>query len=245
VSHGDHLSVNSIADLQASTFLLADHRGGRIKADLTAMGFGVRVLPERQWVPISPRIRIMTLSDCNQDSILLVDLDGVLIVNPNDAGPVGGEHFLRSVASRFKTAFLMRLWGEGAADMSNVFTEFGERLANWSNCGGRNVGRLIQADLRRFRATHAIPFSSFHRFQREDSVWANEFLTPLEAYYEGVDPQGPEILPAFIRYDRTTSEVTRINPTKLTGVRRTALECGDNWSDPLEADERADLIRYF
>src|SRR5229473_2910440 len=72
-SHPDHTSVTSVSSLASSEFLLASHRGERLQTDLRAMGLNVRVLPEREWVPISPRIRIMTTSDANQDSILLVD----------------------------------------------------------------------------------------------------------------------------------------------------------------------------
>ena len=244
-AHPDHSSIDSLASLGSMEILLGDHRGGRLKNDLTSMGFTVRVLPEREWVSLSSRIKVMTISDYNQDSLLLVDLDGALILNLNDGSALGSGRFLRSVARQFETVFLMRLWGEGAADMTNVFDEAGERIAKPWDFDHSTISHWIQSDARRFCASHAVPFSSFHRFQREDSVWANELITPLTAFHQGADPAGPEILRPFIRYNRTTGEATEIKPRDLSRTVRTALECGDNWSDPLEADEQADLRRYF
>jgi hypothetical protein len=244
-AHPDHCSVDSLSDLGSKEFLLADHRGARLQKDLTGMGFKVTVLPEREWVPISPNIKIMTLSDANQDSILLVDIDGVLIINLNDASGQW-EYFVRSLAKGYKTAFLLRLWGEGVADMTNVLDEAGERIIRREDSNPPNkLPDTIQADVRRFRATHAIPFSSFHRFQREDSVWANGFITPQAAFHSSVNPDGPPILRPFVRYDRQKESITELNPRPLEGAVKSAAECGDYWSDRLEVDDKVDLVKYF
>jgi len=44
-AHPDHSSIDSLASLGSMEILLGDHRGGRLKNDLTSMGFTVRVLP--------------------------------------------------------------------------------------------------------------------------------------------------------------------------------------------------------
>ena len=36
--------------LTKGEFLLSDHYGNRIKRDLTAAGYRVRVLPDREWI---------------------------------------------------------------------------------------------------------------------------------------------------------------------------------------------------
>jgi len=83
ISHGhpDHLSPRSLDLLQDKQILLADHVGGRIRDGLKDRGFDVIVLNDREWYPISDRIRILSIADYNQDSILLVDMGGRLIVN--------------------------------------------------------------------------------------------------------------------------------------------------------------------
>jgi len=224
--------------------LLAEHRGNRIRNDLSAMGFRVRVLPERTWVPLSPNIKVLTVSDQNQDSILLLDIGGTLVINLNDASDCGWGRFVKSVAKGYRESYLLRLWSYGDGDMKNFFTETGE-------CLGRQVHRQpglgpeIQHDAVRFGARYAIPFSSFHRYQREDSIWANERVTPKEKYTAAQLPDLPPVLPAFLRINTRSGEIAEIVPPANDQVVRKPEEFGDNWSDRLDASEKNELRAYF
>ena len=62
-----------------------------------AQGFDVQVLTDREWMQLSPRIRVMCIPDVNQDAVLLVDVGGRLVVNLNDAGDRGWGRFVRKV----------------------------------------------------------------------------------------------------------------------------------------------------
>ena len=42
------------------------------------------------------------------------------------------------------------------------------------------VGDYLSLIAKLFSANYVIPFSSFHEYQREDSVWANRYVTPME-----------------------------------------------------------------
>jgi len=243
--HPDHINLNSIVDLTGAQILLADHYNGRLKTDLTGMGFSVRVLPERTWESLSPNVRVLTISDANQDSILLVDVGGVLVINLNDAGYAVWERFVRDIAKTFKTVVLMRLWGEGAADMTNLFTEDGERIAKPEMYNLVPLGQTIQTDGKRFGATHVVPFSSFHRFQRTDSIWANDICTPFDQLGAGADPNGPQMLPAFVRFNAETGEISCVNPKLQSELLKTPEDCGDNWSDCLETADQAAIRAYF
>jgi len=66
------------------------------------------------------------------------------------------------------------VWGFGDADMINLFTETGQHLEHVRARDKGALGPEIQHDAVRFGAGFAIPSSSFHRYQREDSAWANE-----------------------------------------------------------------------
>ena len=91
VSHGhpDHLSADSLALLKDKVVLVPNHQGNRIHDDLVAQGFRVQTLADRQWLQLSPRLRIMCIPDVNQDAVLLLDVGGVLVVNLNDASDRG------------------------------------------------------------------------------------------------------------------------------------------------------------
>lgn len=242
--HPDHLSAESLSNLSDKEILLANHVGGRISRDLTAMGFRVRILPEREWVSLSPRIRAMTLSDYNQDSILLVDINGSLLVNINDASDRGWGDYVRKVVRQFKRSYLLKLANYGDADMINLFDDDGKRILPPA-AKKPLVGRMLSQWAGRLDTTHAIPFSSFHIYQREDSIWADEYTTPLSVYSTGFDDQRRQLLPAFVRVDCTNGEFTEIHPAPNKRQVRPASDFGDNWSDPLDADERRRLTEYF
>jgi hypothetical protein len=247
VSHGhpDHLNLSSITALSDKEILLADHRGARIRDDLSGMGFRVRILPERTWVSLSPHVRVLTLSDYNQDSILLIDVGGRLLVNLNDASDHGWGRFVKSVAAQYKQSYLLRLWGYGDADMNNFFTESGERIIRASRPRRLPLGRTIQTDALRFGTQYAIPFSSFHRYQREDSIWANGLTVPMENYTAGQQPNLPQVLPAFLRVDAVTGHIEEIAPRRLDHQVRKPEDFGDNWSDRLTLEEKQAVGSYF
>jgi hypothetical protein len=254
LSHGhpDHANPQSIDRLADKKILLPDHVGGRMAHDLRGLGFDVTVMPDRTWMPLSPNIRVMCISDYHQDAVLFIDVGGRLLVDVNDAVERGWGRFARGIISRYKRSFLLRLFGYGDVDMINVVDERGTKLippAPTSSAGARQywdeyLAQKVAFWTRYFRTTHMIPFSSFHRYQREDSVWCNEYVTPLAAIEERrVD--GCEVLPAFIRYDCEKDSYQTIprEPAEAP-VRRTA-EYGDDWSEALERDDVAQIGCYF
>jgi hypothetical protein len=244
-AHPDHLNVETLTNLADKQILLADHYGKRIENDLRCMGFNVRLLPDREWIQLSPRIRVFAMADENQDSILLVDVAGRLVINLNDAMPKLGERVIRPIARQYAHSYLLRLWGYGDADMINIFNEYGERIVPSSARNARALGQWIATDAKRFKARYAIPFSSFHRYQRLDSIWANKFTTPLEDFYRWSDPSYPPILPAFLQVNCETGEHIALNPPPNDQIVRLPEEFGDHWGDPLEKEEKTALRTYF
>jgi hypothetical protein len=237
------LNLSSITDLSDKEILLADHRGGRIRDDLSGMGFRVRILPERTWVSLSPHVRVLTLADYNQDSILLIDIGGRLLVDLNDASDHGWGRFVKSITSQYKECYLLRLWGYGDADMINLFTDSGEPIVRASHSVRSPLGQTIQSDALHF-VQYSIPFSSFHRYHREDSIWANGLTVPMENYTAGQKPNMPQVLPPFLRVDAVSGECKEIAPRRLNHVVRKPEEFGDNWADRLTREEK-ELVRNY
>ncbi len=96
-----------------------------------------------------------------------------------------------------------------------------------------------------FGANHFVPFSSFHRYQRADSVWANEWTTSLAEYGRGFRSDTVELLPAFVRYDCATDLWEGIDPAPAPDVAFSPEEFGDDWSTPLDGDDVRAVTRYF
>lgn len=239
ISHGhpDHLSMPSLETLRDATILLPDHVGGRIRDALVKDGFRVHVLPDREWVPLSPRVKVLSIADVYQDAVLLVDLDGTLVINANDCNDHGWSPFVRREARRAKETFLLALSGFGDADMLNYLDAEGNRIPPRA---AKKIppGRGINAKMHLLGAKRFVPFASMHQYQREDSVWANEYTTPLVDLAIGFDPAYGELLPAFIRYDCIAHSVHELNPPANVVVPQPPEAFGDDWSEQLtEADE--------
>lgn len=242
--HPDHLNWDSFDLVRGKNVLLPDHVGGRIHEDLVREGCQVRILRDREWLQLSDRIRVLCIADSNQDAILLVDVNGRLVVNLNDASDTGWGRFVRSEIARYPVSFLLALSGFGDADMINLHHEDGTRIP--PDAEQRNpVGRGVAERLDRFGARFFVPFSSSHRYQRSDSIWASQYTTTLEDYAVGFDSRRGELLPAFIRYDCETDELTELQPRESPAMVREPAEFGDDWSEPLEPAEAEAVRRYF
>jgi hypothetical protein len=242
--HPDHLNVASLPMLTNGEFLVSDHYGKRIHRELTAAGHNIRILPDRQWIVLSKGIRVYSIANRNQDSLLLIDINGRLVINMNDSADYGESLRVRRFAKRAKETYLLQLHGWGGADMANLFDPDGNKLISVEDKHGLIAPRA-QRSARTMGANKVIPFSSFHRYQREDSAWANSLIPKLADYQTGALPGWPEMLPAFVRVDCETDEITLINPRRSPCFLKRPEEFGDSWSDPLVAEDKAKIRDYF
>jgi len=242
--HPDHLNPDSLPLFREQKVLLPNHVGGRIKTDLENQGFSAEVLPDREWVQLSEKLRIMCICDYFQDAIILIDINGRLIINTNDANDRGWGRFARKVAKPFKIKFLLALFGYGDADMINFHHETG--LFMEPKAAKRNpVGENIAAAAASWNANYVIPFSSMHHYQRSDSVWANKYLTNLEDYSIGFKSKTCELTPPFMRYDCEKDEFSSINPPAEENAIYEPEHFGDNYNDELTAEDAEKVAYYF
>ena len=246
ISHGhpDHLSPMSLDRMRCETVLLPEHHGGRIKEGLEERGAKVQLLRDGEWTQLSERVRVCCVSDYNQDAALFVDLGGVLIVNANDASDRGVGDFLRATAARYDQSFLLCLTGFGDADMIHFFDTEGRLIvpaAAERAPLGPGIANLVQYyGLKKF-----VPFSSLHKYQRADSAWANAHIARVSDYPVGVQDNGVDILPAFVRFDALTGIVTPLRPPELDVPLLDPKAFDDDWTERLSADELDRARRYF
>ncbi len=246
LSHGhpDHLSGESLGLLKDKTILVPNHFGGRIQADLTAQGFRVQTIVDREWRQLSPRVRVMSLPDYNQDAVLLIDLDGTLLVNLNDAGDRGHGPLIRKLVKSSQRSFLLALSGYGDADMINFKTEDGQSIppqAALKTPPGRTIAR--QAEW--YGVNYFVPSSSMHKYQRADSLWAGQYTTRLEDYAKGFASKSVTLTPAFIQYDCAKDQLRQINPPERVIEPVDPKHFGDDWSETLSREDVGKLSSYF
>jgi hypothetical protein len=247
ISHGhpDHLSAESLQALSKKKILLPDHVGGLIFSGLKERGYDVHILKDKVWTKLSDRINIMCFCDYNQDATLLIDINGRLIVNMNDGSALGWTRFVRKIVKNYQISFYLKLQGIGDASMLNFFDENGNRILRDPSILTAPLGPWITRETEYIGTKFFIPFSSMHRYQREDSVWIQRYTTTLSDYAKGFNSKSSEILPAFIKYDCMSDRREEINPPETPPIIRDPREFGDNWEEQLDEPEVTAARQYF
>lgn len=258
ISHGhpDHLNADSESFYLDKKILLPDHVGGRIHKGFQAAGLDVTVMKDRAWYQLSDRIRVACLANFNQDGILLIDINGRLLVNMNDATSLHGWlSFIRGVVKRFDKSFLLKLTSYGCADMINFRDEEGRLKLPSHLLQKHSLHEQIRNEVAVFGTTGFMPFSSMHRYQRKDSVWAQEHVVLAQEYRslsssrDGMtgqpDGSGGGVFPAFIRYCCDSDTFEELLPCPIEPVVYEPEHFGDNWTDELEKEDAKDAARYF
>jgi L-ascorbate metabolism protein UlaG (beta-lactamase superfamily) len=242
--HPDHLNPNSIDLFKGKTILLPDHAGKRIQTDLIGMGHTTRILPDREWVSLSTNVKVMCIADYFQDAILLIDVNGKLLLDLNDAIDRGWGSFVRKIVKKYEISFLLSLFGYGDADMINFRDEKGILIP--PKAAKRHpVGEIIAAATSSLGVRYFIPFSSMHRYQRTDSIWAEEFVTHLDDYSKGFTSDSCEILSAFLRFDAEKNLFAPISPPEAKITVHAPEVFGDNWNDTLDPSDVKQIQNYL
>jgi len=244
-AHPDHLHDESLETLRAAQLLVPDHVGGRMAAELRARSFCVHVMPDRRWFALTDRIRVCCLADPMQNAVLLLDVNGRLFVNMNDASDRGWGADVRRLVRTYPRSYLLKLAPTGHLGVLNVVDADGVPLPRDAVAPERAGAELAHhADA--LGVTHVIPFSAFHQMQRTDSAWANAFNVAPEGIAAGfASATGATLLPAFAIVECERDVVDADAPPPRPAPLLAPETFGDAWHEPLERDERALIERYF
>lgn len=242
--HPDHLNPHSIKKFKKHKILLPDHVGSRIYQWLKSINYNVFILKDRIWKKLSDNIQVMSISDYNQDSILLLNINNKLFINSNDAVIRNCRSYIRKISNSFKDVYLLSLSGYGDADMINIFDEDGKKILP-SAAYKFPVGAILTDRAKSLGANNVIPFSSFHQYSRADSVWAEKYTTPLSAYKEKFDFENFKYIDPFSYIDcyNNYSDTFDLNQNKIKIEKPE--KYGDSWSDELSKKDLEKIYKYF
>ena len=245
LSHGhpDHINPASMEKLIGKKILLPDHVGSRICKGLLSKNFEVEILPDRKWINLSENIKILCITTVIQDAILLLDVNGRLFINLNDAGTKHCTRYIRDIVKTYENSYLLVLSGFGDADMINCYSETGDFLIPPAK-KNLKVGEQLGIQAASLGVNNVIPFSSLHQYQRSDSIWANDYITPLSSYRDSF-PKNLNFIPAFSSVDCSTGEFEPINPKRNILDVKAPEVYGDNWSDELSKLDIEKIDSYF
>ncbi len=242
--HPDHLNPDSLHNFKNNKIIIGDHFGGRIYDDLKKQNYKIQVLKEKVWIKLSENISVMSLSTKIQDTVLLIKVKNDIFINLNDSGPVH-RNLIKKIAKPYKRRFLLSISGWGDADMINFYDhddKFIEPLASKKHPVGDYLSLLAKI----YNANYVVPFSSFHEYQRSDSVWANKYVTPFKEYKNGIHKDINFIEPfATINSEKNNEEIKSLNLKKRELAIKKPDEFNDNWSDSLDSKDTELVKNYF
>ena len=238
------MNPSSYKKIFGKSILLPDHVGNRICIGLKEAGFHVSILPDRKWVEISSNIKIFCITTIIQDAVLLLDVNGKLFVNLNDAGTRGCTTTIRKIVKQYKDSYLLTLSGYGDADMINFYDENGSFIEPLA-ANNKLVGNQLSLVARSIGTNNVIPFSSFHQYQRTDSQWAKKYVTPLEAYKSGFDFNKLNYIEPFVLLDCRSGENYSENPEETDLPVFGPKVFGDCWSEELINGDLNLIDSYF
>ena len=246
LSHGhpDHIDPDSFDIFKDKTLIIADHYGDRIYNDLKEK-FSCIKLKSNTWFEISKNVRIKVFADWNQDSSLIIEiLKKNILFNLNDGEALGWSKIIKDLIKNYENKFLLKLVNWGDADMINFYDKednFIEPLAAKKH----PVGDYLSLIAKLVSANYVIPFSSFHEYQREDSVWANKYVTPMAEYKNGIHNDITYIEPFAFINSEMDDDIKSLPLKKKNLMVKKASEFKDNWSDALEAEDKIIIKEYF
>ncbi len=171
--HPDHLHLPSLRRVgTGATVLMPDFLSMKMDAHLRDMGFTVRRLASGQWEPLADGVAVMALPQWNNDSVLVVDTPTALIVNLNDAKPLGGLFGdIAALKRRLGKPLVLLRSHSPAGPFFNYFRD-DQRTPNLSK---QSYVSKVNAVCDQFEADLFIPFASQVVLRRSDSDWANGF----------------------------------------------------------------------
>jgi hypothetical protein len=245
LSHGhpDHIDPDSFDIFINKTLIIADHYGDRIYNDLKK-NYNCIKLKSNTWFEISDNVRIKTFADYNQDSSLIVEiLKKNILFNLNDGLAFGWSKTIQDLIKNYENRFLLKLVNWGDADSINFYSNnhfIPPLAANKYPCG-----ETYNYWMKKWNCNYATPFSSLHRYIREDSIKMNEFTTPLELHSQNFNQKEGNLLPAFIKWNCEKNDFSKIKSEENLNEIRSPKDFGDNWSDELDSGDEIALNDYF
>ena len=240
--HPDHINHDSLHLFKKNKILLSQHFGSRIYNDLKEEGFNVSVLRDREWKNLSKNISIMPIVTQTQDSILLVRVKNDIFINLNDAG-LYSSRFIKKIISKYKRKFLLSI-ASFEADMINFFDE-NNNFIKPALTNKFSPGSYLSILANVLGAKYIIPFSTFHEYQRKDSIWVNEYTSPIESFNKGVEKKHIYIKPFTFINSNKDDDFNSLKLTKKKLDIKPPEFFGDNWKDELNKNEEIIVKNYF
>ena len=204
-SHPDHFHYRSLKLIGPRPILHPQFPRYSLAEFLEGDGFPGRVLEPWQWYELSARVRIASIPVPVDDSVLVIDTPGAVVVNMNDAYPQ--QRMLEAIRNRMCSGEKPVVVLKSYAPASSAIATFknGERAPLKSR---KDYVLAPQRMAERLGASMYVPFASQAFFNRTDSRWANEFKVTHEDLSEHWGDSKVQLCEPFVTMNLDTLEYT-------------------------------------
>jgi len=244
--HPDHFHMPSIRRLgsgPAYLFPALAERG--YLAYMARHGYRADAIPPSRWQAIGEGVSILSVPLWNDDSMLLVDTPGALILNLNDAKPPSPVlRAVRRVADRITKPRVLLCSYSPASCVNSFLDEAGIVSLKPSKHYVDYVCRLCDA----LAADFYLPFASQAVFERRDSDWANGYRTRYDDLRRHWHSRA-RLLPPYTTLDLTEFTHQSTAPEQYRPLERARLatltgrRAGEEEAASLSAEDVAGLER--
>jgi hypothetical protein len=238
--HPDHFHMPSIRRLgRRPLYLCPALSETGFVAHLREHGYRAEVMPPSRWRPLDGGVSLLSVPLWNDDSLLLIDAPGALILNFNDAKPPPPViKAVRRLADRLAKPRIL-LASYSPASVINSFSDAGGPITfKRSEDYVSYLCKLCE----RLGVDYFLPFASQASFERADSAWANRYRTnfaDLERTWRGSTrllPPYTTLALADLTHESTPSDDYRPAPAELRQARTDARLAEENAAVLTEAD---------
>jgi len=239
ISHGhpDHMHPESLKLLpRGKTILVPDHFHGEIREFLAAEGFDVRVMPYREWLPLSATVSALCLDNENQDAILIVRAGDALIVNLNDSPLCGEAGFIADLIKRHPNdrTYMTALCAAGTADMLSYVDAEGRSCAGPPDARKPAAVWEVARTAARLGVRHYCFSSAQHCYVRPETAWINDYAVGWPDVERHWSKPAVALVPPFVQVDGVSGAVTPM-PAEAPGPE--VSDEAEDWEARLSPDE--------
>lgn len=173
--HPDHFHMPTIRRLGSGpTYLFPSLAEQGYLVHMARYGYHAETVVPLRWRAIAEGVSILSIPVWNDDSLLLIDTPGALILDINDAKPLGAVvRAIRRMADRIGKPSILLCSYSPASLVNSFLDDTGVVSLKPARHYVDYVGRLCD----RLAVDFYMPFASQAVFNRSDSRWANGFRT--------------------------------------------------------------------
>ena len=213
--HPDHFHLPTLKNFSKnSNLIIPDLPNKELQTFLENKKFKHEIITKNKWkiINLKNKISIFSIPLWNDDSILLIDTPGAIIINLNDSKPpkIILNKLKKFIQKSQKKSILLSSYSP--ASIVNSFRHDNKILSIKSK---KDYVLYLNNICNILKTNYFMPFASQAIFERKDSAWANEFKVTFEDLAVGWNAKKTKLLPCYTKISLQTMKYTFLDKNQF------------------------------